>query len=271
MSKDKVSVGNAEIISLCDGMGEASAAEIFPKVLASEWEAYRGTLSAEGKLDVNFGCFVVRSQGQTILIDTGVGPGYPGRLLEELKNKGVDLDEIAHVAITHLHPDHVGWNITKDDGQARLTFSRARYWIPKGDYDHYRQQKELEQAPHVADQVLPLEKLGALELAEGETSLTGEVTMVPTPGHTPGHMSVAITSQGQQGYILGDVINFPVQAQETAWEIVFDNDHELARRTREAVLQRLERDATLVGMGHYPPPSFGRFVRSEGRRYWQVI
>ncbi|MEE9199606.1 MAG: MBL fold metallo-hydrolase [Dehalococcoidia bacterium] len=271
MADYKVSVGNVEIISLSDGTGDFPAADVFPKVSSAEWDKYPGTVSAEGKLNTNFGCFALRSQGQTILVDTGLGPSFPGRLLEELKGKGVDLSEIAVVAITHLHPDHVGWNLVQDGGKAHLTFPRARYWIPKGDWDHFRQPQVLAQASHVANQVVPLEQLGALNLVEGETTVTSEVTMVPTPGHTPGHMSVAIASQGELGFILGDVANFPFQAQETSWEMSFDNDSDHARRTREAVLERLERDGSLVGAGHFMPPSFGRFVRAEGRRYWRGI
>ena len=271
MSSYKVSVGNAEVISLSDGTNRVMAAKIFPKVSGSQWDKYPGTVSADGNLNTNFGSFIIRSQGQTILIDTGYGPSFPGRLLDELKSKGVPLEEITIVGITHLHPDHVGWNITRGNGQARLTFPNARYWVPKGDWDHYRQPGQLEQSPHMGAVVLPLEELGALELVEGERTLTSEVTMVPTPGHTPGHMSFAIDSQGQHGFILGDVINFPVQAEETGWEIIFDSDAGEARRTREVVLERLESQGAVVGMGHALPPSFGRFVRSEGRRYWQVI
>jgi len=271
MANSKVSVGNVEIISLSDGTNEFPANNVFPNVTSGEWARYPGTVSPDGKLKTNFGYFAIRSQGQTILIDTGIGAGFPGRLLEELKTKGVDLNEIAVVAITHLHRDHVGWNLTQEGGKARLTFPNARYWIPKVDWDHFRQPQVLAQAAHVKNLVLPLEELGALKLIDGETNITSELTMVPTPGHTPGHMSVAISSQGQKGYITGDVINFPFQAQETAWELAFDSDRGQARRTREAVLDQLERDGTLVGAGHFMPPSFGRFVRSEGRRYWQGI
>ena len=267
----QISVGNVEIISLSDGAGEMQMPDVFPKVPPAEWKRYPDTISSEGRLAANFGCFAVRSQGKTILVDTGIGPGYPGRLMDELKDKGVGIDDITVVAITHLHPDHVGWNISQHGGQQRLTFPKARYWIPSVDWEHFRQPEVLEQAAFVEDMVLPLEKLGALELVEGETSISNEVTMLPTPGHTPGHMSIAITSQGEHGFILGDIAGQPFQAQETAWEMTFDNDKDQARRTREAVLERLEREGSLVGGGHFAPPSFGRFVRSEGRRYWQGI
>ena len=271
MADYQVTVGDVEIISISDGTNEFPAAHVFPGVTAAEWERYPGTVSSEGKLKTNFGCFIIRSEGQTILVDTGIGPGLPGRLLDELRTKGVDLNEIAVVAITHLHPDHVGWSVSEEGGKERPTFSKARYRVPKIDWDHFRQPQVLEQAVHMKNKVLPLEESGVLDLMEGETAITGEVTMLPTPGHTPGHMSVAILSQGQRGFIMGDVTNFPFQAQETAWELLFDYDKELARRTREAVLERLEREGSIVGAGHFLPPSLGRFVRTEGRRYWQGL
>ena len=118
---------------------------------------------------------------------------------------------------------------------------------------------------------MTLESFGVLDLMESETSITSEVTMVPTPGHTPGHMSVSISSRGERAFILGDVIVSPLQVHETAWELTFDSDKELAKRTRETVIEELERNGILVGAGHFPTPSFGRFVKSKGRRYWQGI
>jgi hypothetical protein len=82
---------------------------------------------------------------------------------------------------------------------------------------------------------------------------------------------VAVASLGQHGFITGDVITSPVQAQEAAWEVSFDNDREHGRRTREAVLERVEREKALVGAGHFLPPNFGRFVRTQGRRSWQGV
>ncbi|MSQ12971.1 MAG: MBL fold metallo-hydrolase [Dehalococcoidia bacterium] len=267
----RVTVGNVEMLAVSDGTGEFPAANAFPKATSVDWQRHPGALTADGKLQVNFGSFVLRSQGQTILVDTGLGPGRQGRLLEDLKAKGVPLDEITIVAITHLHGDHVGWNVVVEGGRHRLTFPKAKYWIPKGDWDHFLQPQQLERAPLLKTVVLPLQELGALRLVDGETAMTSEVSMAPTPGHTPGHMSVVVDSQGERGFITGDVISAPVQAQEAVWEVAFDNDREQGRRTREAVLERLEREKCLVGVGHFLPPNFGRFVRTKGRLHWQGV
>ena len=94
MSDFKVSVGNVEIISLSDGAGENLMKNVFPGVSPTEWKRYPDFISPEGKLKSNYGCFAIRSGGKTILVDTGIGPGYPGRLLDELREKGIDLNEI---------------------------------------------------------------------------------------------------------------------------------------------------------------------------------
>ena len=271
MTDNKVIIGNVEVISVSDGFGENQMEHAFPDVPQSDWGLYPEDISEKGTFPVNFGSFIIRSQSETILVDTGIGPDVAGSLLEEIERVGVQLSEISVVAITHLHFDHVAWNIRIDKGVPHLNFPNARYWIPQVDWEYYNRPDILEGSPHIKTTVWPLEELGALVLVKGETSITGEVTMVPTPGHTPGHMSFAITSENQQGFILGDVANFPFQVQETDWKMSFDNDPDLASLTREDVLQKLEHTNSIIGGGHFMPPSFGRLIRKEERRYWQVL
>jgi glyoxylase-like metal-dependent hydrolase (beta-lactamase superfamily II) len=107
-----------------------------------------------------------------------------------------------------------------------------------------------------------------MDLVGGDHVISPSVTTVATPGHTPGHMSIAISSGGEHGFILGDVAISVIEAHETDWKNSFDSDGEMARRTRHAVLDRLERDGALVGASHFPKPGLGRFVRRDGRRAW---
>ena len=116
---------------------------------------------------------------------------------------------------------------------------------------------------------MPLESLNVLDLIEGEYSVTSELTTLPTPGHTPGHISVVVASGGESAFILGDVAHTPAQAKYTDWSPVFDTDPDLARQTRHEVLDRLESEDTVVASGHFPHPGYGRFVRSGDRRIWR--
>ena len=236
MSDNKVTVGNVEITSLSEGAGEnlmSPPSPAYPPTTGSDIPTTSPPRANSRSTSV---AFIIRSQGETILVDTGVGPDFPGRLLDELKANGVAPSDITVVAITHLHLDHVAWNITRSGDRPRLTFPQAKYWDPPGRTGSTTASRRCWTArPIIKTMVLPLEELGALRLVDGEASITGEVTTVPTPGHTPGHMSLAISSQGQRGFILGDVANFPFQVQQAAWKMAFDHDPDMASRTREAV------------------------------------
>jgi glyoxylase-like metal-dependent hydrolase (beta-lactamase superfamily II) len=128
-----------------------------------------------------------------------------------------------------------------------------------------------ERFPNAPTCVWPLEELGLLELMQGEHALTSELTALPTPGHTPGHMSILISSQGERALILGDAVHHPAQLQEPDWVSRADMDPDQARVTRRALLDRLESEETLIAAGHFPAPGFGNLVRLNGRRYWQPL
>ena len=276
MPEDIIRIGNVEIISLSDADLSFPAADFFPTVSAETWTSHRQYLGDDGNIHPNAGCFVVRSSGQTILIDTGYGPSLTGRLFDELAAKGVNIDEIETVTFTHLHPDHVGWNMRSDGegsggGQSRPSFPRARYLMPKGDFDFFTSADSLESFPYIKDQVLPLVELGLVDYVDPETDLTPEVRVWSTPGHTPGHVSFLINSAGERGVILGDVAHSPVQTHETDWNPGFDVLQDQSRATRHAVFDRLEQEGMTIAAGHFPKPGFGKLVRVEGKRIWQAL
>ena len=113
--------------------------------------------------------------------------------------------------------------------------------------------------------------MGLMELTEGETALTGEVSTLPTPGHTPGHTCVAISSGKQKGIVLGDAIHHPAQITEPGWTPSPDHNPRLSAETRTALVQRLEADDAVGFGGHFRSPGFGRVARKHGRRYWQPL
>ncbi len=271
MPEDIIRIGNVEIISLSDADLSFPVADFFPTVSAETWNAQRQYLGDDGNLHPNAGCFAVRSSGRTILIDTGYGPSLAGRLFDQMETKGVNIDDIQTVTFTHLHPDHVGWNMKPNGGRSLPSFPRARYLVPKGDFDFFTSADSLESFPYIKDQVLPLVDLGLVDYMEPETDLTPEVRVWGTPGHTPGHVSFLINSAGERGVILGDVAHSPVQAHETDWNPGFDVLQDQSRATRHAVFDRLEREGMTIAAGHFPKPGFGKLVRVEGRRIWQAL
>ena len=119
--------------------------------------------------------------------------------------------------------------------------------------------------------MLPLESLNLVDLMTDEYTITSEIVTVATPGHTPGHVSLLITSNGEQCFVLGDVAHNPAQAHYTDWSPGFDVDGNISRETRNKILDNLESEGTLVSAGHFPDSGFGHFVRSEGRRIWRGL
>ena len=267
MPEFRAKVGNVELVSLVDGQGEGPPTGVFPDSTIEQWRAeYPELLDSNENIHPRYGSLAVRSGGRLIIVDTGMREP-DGTLLKDMEQKGVDREAVDIVVISHLHPDHVGWNLT--DGSP--TFPKARYLVPRVDWDHWTQPSVLPDAPHVSKQVMPLKDLNIMDLIEDGYKITDELSTVPTPGHTPGHISFVISSAGQRGYVLADVAHSVAQAHYTDWSPAFDTDPDLARTTRHRVLDQLEADGSLVSSGHFPDPGFGRFARTAGRRVWQVI
>jgi glyoxylase-like metal-dependent hydrolase (beta-lactamase superfamily II) len=243
MPESRFSVGNVEIVALTDIEVDLPIplSQLFPDVPLAAWaphrQRYPEVFPRPDTLHPHFGGFLLRSQGRTILVDTGMGSaatnpgavatfagGADGHLLEELQVVGVRPEDVDTVFFTHLHPDHVGWNLSRGGGQVRATFPRARYVTHQADWETFKTPEGQGHIPFPfwEETLGPLETLGVLELLAGEQALTSEITAIPTPGHTPGSMSLVIVSGGQRALIIGDVTINPAQVTEPDWVLVFD-------------------------------------------------
>lgn len=268
MSDYTITVGNVEVLSVMDGYSAKRDPTVtFPETDIAQWQEFPEIMDANNQIQSRYGSVVIRSQGKVIIVDTGMQTDPGGELLSDMSAKGVAADDIDIVFLTHLHPDHVGWNLT--NGQP--TFPNARYLAPRSDYAYWSQPDVLAEAAHVREQVMPLNALNLIDLFDDDYKVTDELITVPTPGHTPGHTSLLIASAGERAFVLGDVAHSPAQAHYTDWNPMFDIQPDISRPTRHSVLDMLESEGTLVSSGHFPNPGFGRFVRLDGRRMWQGI
>ena len=276
---DRITIGNAEIAFALDMVPPPRSPDaFFEGVTAKDWGPYEDILE-EGQIQLYYGHFFIRSCGKTIMVDTGMGPGpHPergnrtGDLLNQLKLQGVSPEDIDIVVHTHLHPDHVGWNIDLSGETPRPYFPSARYLVPRVDWEYFTKPDVLDAAPHVRDSVLPLERMGVLDLVDDGYNLTDEITTLATPGHTPGHQVILISSQGEKAMIVGDALHSKVQVQEPDWCAMVDTDKDDSRRSRHALLERAESEGYVIAAGHFNPHDhIGRVVRIEGRRYWRTL
>ena len=292
MPHSTLTVGNVEITVLHDSEVALPFSRTFPDVPAEAWapyqerypEAYTKTAAGDDSLRVHFECYLVRSQGRTLVVDTGlgnatsnpsvvanIGSGVDGVLLSELEKAGFKAEDVDTVFLTHLHPDHVGWNVTRSAGKEWLTFPNARYVAHEADWAAFDTPKDSEIFGYDwwAETVAPLRRLGALDLINRETELTGELTVIPTPGHTPGSMSLIVDSAGEKAFMMGDVFHGPAQVTETDWVFHYDMDPETAGETRRGMLDRAEQDNAAIAICHHS--GFGRVIRESGQRYWQAL
>jgi glyoxylase-like metal-dependent hydrolase (beta-lactamase superfamily II) len=269
MADRVIRVGHVEIMALSDGMLEFDLCNFFPTIPEGNWHPYESHLTEAHKVRFNLGSYLIRSDGRTILVDTGLGPrpaetpDVPwGQLMQDFTANGVRPDEVDMVVMTHLHRDHVGWNLRREGERYVPTFPKARYWMSATDWEVCHQPEvQKERFPNAPTCVWPL----------AEHSITRELTAVPTPGHTPGHVSILITSRGERALVLGDAAHSPVQVEQPDWVSRADMDPELTRQTRRALMERLEREEIIVAAGHFAAPGFGRVLRLDGRRYWQGL
>ncbi|MDB5573474.1 MAG: Betalactamaselike [Tardiphaga sp.] len=217
----------------------------------------------EGKLKMSIHSLIVETPTQRIMVDTGLGNDKTGRgvptwnnratpFMETMTAAGYPPESIDVVLCTHLHVDHVGWNTKLVNGGWVPTFPNARYVFGRGEYEHWRDQSGTpEQAAVFDDSVKPIVAAGRADLVASDHRLCDEITLIPTPGHSPGHVSVLITSDGRDALLTGDVAHHPIQMAHLDWSSTADSDPAQSARTRQDLFSRFADTPTLVIGGHF--------------------
>ncbi|MDZ4278163.1 MAG: MBL fold metallo-hydrolase [Dehalococcoidia bacterium] len=276
-------LGDLDLHILSDGTFYQDAGAVFGIVPRLMWERVAPPMGEQYRIPLGLNCVLVRSAGKTVLIETGVGdkeghrrqasPASEGNLLAELAALGVRPEEVDIVVNTHLHADHCGWNTRAgDDGRAVPTFPRARYLIQQGEWEAATHPSERTRATYLAENLLPLEAAGVLELIDGELSLTPEITILPTRGHTEDHASVVLSSGGETAIYIGDMVQHHVQLERTAWVSAFDVLPLISMETKKRIVERAIRERALIVSVHSPYPGLGRMTLGEdGRRHWDPV
>lgn len=237
--------------------------------------------TAEGVMRLNFQAFALKSGNDSVMIDTCIGndrqrefdifTNMRTSFMEDLASAGYTPDNITKVLCTHLHFDHVGWNTHKVNGKWVPTFPKARYLFGKKEYDHWMHLKSTggyHDFEHLHDSIAPVVDAGLVDFIGPDMQITDEVSLFPSPGHTPGHVSVMIKSKGQEAIITGDMMHHPIQLAEADARGNFDMDKEQGVKTRKDFYKRVEDKNILIIGSHFCDPSSGYIVKDK--KNWKL-
>lgn len=230
-----------------------------------------------GNLKAVVQCFLVEIGETKILIDTCIGNDKSFEVLPEFSNlqfafldKLNDLnappEKINYVLCTHLHFDHIGWNTIIENGKWVPTFKNAKYLFSKDEYDYWKDLPETELADDhkgIIESVKPIIEADLHKLIEPGEEICAGVKTIPSPGHTPGHVCVLLSSDDNRALITGDFIHHPCQVAKPRWKNISDNNNELAIKTRELLLEEYCGSDVLIIGSHFSVPSAGYVLKDN--------
>lgn len=276
----QISIGEFTIDRILDMVGVPfSLNDMLPGVTEEDVCELSGSLAPgresvqPSELLLDFGGYLVRGAGLTMLVDAGIGigkrrlerPAWNKRtstaFIENLESAGSSVEDIEVVVSTHLHADHLGWNTVLVDGEWVPTFPRARYLLPGSEVQEVMARPEDDRAGHYgsfADSVAPLFTAGVGHRIASDTELVPGITMIAMPGHTSGTSVVKIESNGQIGVICGDIIHHEFQLVHPEWTPRFCADGDRARAVRRQLLEDLADTGGYLFPAHFPPSQVDR-------------
>jgi glyoxylase-like metal-dependent hydrolase (beta-lactamase superfamily II) len=240
-------------------------------------------LDDDARFSPNLGCFVIRWAEKIILCDAGIGPGpnaylggIGGQLPSALAALGIAPDDVDALIFTHLHMDHIGWaSESAANGQRRATFQNATYFVAADELDYWAGgASNAKEHHHQAFETIlrPLTGSERLRpLAYNEPILPG-ITLLATPGHTPGHASIRFTRGDERLVIAGDIFHCPGQVERPDWCHRADMDPQGATATRRAFIKQAASEDWLVAAGHFRNGlQFGTIAsQGDGHRFVPV-
>lgn len=277
-------IGNLQIMRALEMIMPFGRQAFFPQTTESDWAPHRHWLEPQAldpvtdELQFPMQSYVVHTSHHTILIDSCVGNDKerPNRSRWHMKTDdaymralaalGIAPEDIDFVMCTHLHTDHIGWNTRLEKGRWVPTFPRAKYLFHRPEFEHFMNLPDDEKPAAVLDSVVPIAEAGQAEVVDGDHSIGDGIYLEPTPGHTPGHCSVHLSSSAGEAVITGDLMHHPIQFAEPQWTTQVCTYPEQAVQTRQAFIEKYADTDTLILGTHFAPPTACRIIR-RGESY----
>lgn len=281
------SIGHLELIALLDGARDldgpirSSFPEIPDDVMREHRDRAPGIYGEGGVWRLHVRTWLIRHPGGVVLVDTGIGPlgapapdwfGAPGELPQALRETGTPPEAIDTVVLTHVHDDHLGGTVVVDaDGRPAPAFPRATYLLQRADREWQAGLAIEEDEDRVIDELLlrPLEASGQLTLVEGDHRLAEGIELRHTPGHTPGHQTVRLSSRGDRAIVTADTFNHPLQFGHPDWPSATDDVPPRAAASRRGILaEALSHPGTLLAPTHFAEPFGTVGTGDDGLAAW---
>ena len=254
--------------------------EATPQALSEMPWLFPHFAKADGTLMLSIHALAVEAPGLKLVVDTCIGNdkarGITGgqalqtSFLAHMDEIGFGREQVNAVVCTHLHVDHVGWNTMLDGGKWVPTFPKARYLIGRQEFAHWKSVDEEDQKQILADSVQPIFDAGLAQEVEMTHRVSPEIRLMPTVGHTPGHVSVVIESKGETAVITGDMMHHPCQIGRPDWSPAFDSDKDASRATRKAMIKDWADKPILVIGTHFASPTAGHIKRDGASHRFAV-
>ena len=259
-------IGVIELEVVPDGRVKLDPDRMFGSGQPEEWR--RMIHLDHGRIPLSVNCLLVRVGERRILIDTGTGRDEPvlmerygdecGRLVDNLAALGVGTADVDTVVLSHAHADHVGGAARRWSDEAVPTFPNASYWLWKDEWEYWTRPEAFAEFPYLERKLPPLAEHGRLELADGEVEVAPGVRLIPSPGHTPGHLCVALTSGQETAIYTGDLLHHVAQFDHPEWCPAFDLLPQLSVESRRRILDRAQREGAVLLTAHLPTPGVAR-------------
>jgi glyoxylase-like metal-dependent hydrolase (beta-lactamase superfamily II) len=289
LARSAHSIGDVTVTRVEEQCGPGFAPQLlFPDWTPDALERHRHWMlpdffsEAEGKFIASIHTWVVRTRHHVILIDSCAG-NHKHRpqiarfhqlnlpFLERLRAAGVAPEDVDYVLCTHLHADHCGWNTRLQNGRWVPTFPKARYVFSKAEHEHWSGPAGQSgfNAGVYSDSVLPVLEAGQAEIVEGKAEVGNGLLIEPTPGHSPGHVAFRLLSRGEEGVFSGDIMHQPIQIYHPDWNTAFCEQPDLARASRQWVLEHCAEHGAKLFPAHFAGSFAGHVDRRSDGFAWR--
>lgn len=263
----KLDCGSYTLFVIEDGYYWRDPETYYPEATEHDWRFH--PRNDVGQARLNFGCYLITDGERTIMIDSGIGEidqeGMTAGLMPEAVDAlGVSRESVETVVYTHMHYDHIGGS----QRGGRIVFPNARHVFHAKEWEHWKTVDN--EFGRSAQRIMrPLFDADVVDFIDVDTEVLPDVTAVESFGHTPGHLTVSIISDGTRTLIGGDASNHPFQVEHPHWSLPVDNDHDMAARTRDRIFEDIKDTDTTYVAPHYPMPGVGKIVTDDAVRVYQ--